>query len=181
MVSYENGYIISLMIRKVNKRWYNKANTHTTDKDVAHMPISEVRSLDLGNSKVTATPFPNGSNPITIDELNYVWIYVQNATTQVETSLRFKVINKQLVLRSVHDHVSRIEAELREMSSSSDTEIAWRAIMVNHSIPGVAHIEPSLVMVGDYLEVETFGIRGETLVVPRVILGVVTKIELTTT
>lgn len=147
-------------------------------KDVAHMPTIEVRSLDLRTSEVTAELVPEGKLPIAINELNYVWIYVEDVTTQAEIPLRFQVVNSRLVLRSAHDIVDRTVTELQDMSSLADADIAWRAIMVHFPMRGIAHMEVSLVNVGDNLEVDALNLNGETLVVARVILGLITKIVL---
>jgi hypothetical protein len=166
------------MHKKVNKIWYTITNTHTTDKDVAHMPTIEVRSLDLRTPTVTAEPFPEGSDPFVVNELNYLWIYVKDATTQVEVALRFQVVDSRLVLRSEPETVRQTGADLRSISSLADADIEWRAIMVHSPMRGIAHMEVSLVSVDDNLEVDALDVSGETLVVARVILGLITKIEL---
>lgn len=143
------------------------------------MPTIEVRSLDLRTSEVTAEPFPNGSRPMVVNELNYVWIYVEDAVTRHEVPLRFQITDSRLVLRSPHDAVDRTATEMHGIRSLADADIAWRAIMVHFPVPGVARMESSLVTVGDNLEVDALNMSGETLAVARVILGFVTKIELT--
>ena len=143
------------------------------------MPTIEVRSLDLRTSEVTAEPFPEGSDPFVVNELNYVWIYVKDLTTQAEVPLRFQVVDSRLVLRSEHEVVDRTVTELHGISSLADADIAWRAIMVHFPMRGIAHMEVSLVSVDDNLEVDALNVSGETLVVARVILGLVTKIVLT--
>jgi len=147
-------------------------------KDVAHMPTIEVRSLDLRTPEVTAELFSESSRHIAIHELNYVWIYVEDATTQAEVPLRFQIVDSRLVLRSAHDVVDRTVTELHNISSLTDADIAWRAVMAHFPMRGIAHMEVSLVSVGDNLEVDALNLSGETLVVARVILGLVTKIVL---
>lgn len=142
------------------------------------MPTIEVRSLDLRTSEVSAELSPEGSRSVAINELNYVWIYVEDVTTQAEVSLRFQVVSNRLVLRSTHDVVDRTATELHDISSLADADIAWRAVMVHFPMPGIAHMEVSLVSVGDNLEVDALNVSGESLAVARVILGMITKIVL---
>jgi hypothetical protein len=142
------------------------------------MPTIEVRSLDLRTSEVTAELLPRGSGRITARELNYVWIYVQDITTQAEVALRFQVVDNRLLFRSPHDVVDQAVIDIRNVDLAADAELVWRATMVHFPATDVVHTEVSLVSVGDYLEVDALNVRGETLVVAKIKLGVITKILL---
>lgn len=166
------------MSKKVNKMWYTISNTRTIDKDVAYMPNTEVSMLDLRTQEVKVAPFPYGSDSTVVEGLNYVWIYVQDVGSDTEVPLRFKLADHRLVLRSEHDAVQKVEAQMRAMLSSDVETISWQAIMVHYPTPSVARIESHVVVVGDNLEVEALKVHDESQVTPKVILGPVTKIEL---
>lgn len=143
------------------------------------MPNNEVRVLDLSiPDEPTAAPFPAGSAPMSVEGLNYIWVYIQDVETNVETHLRFKVVNRRMILRSSVDVVERVEAEFRRTLAPECDEIAWRATMIHYPMPGVAHIEPCVITVGDNLEVDIAQLCDESQVAPKVALGVITKIML---
>ena len=147
------------------------------------MPTIEVRSLDLRTPEVAAELFPRGSDRIAVRELNYVWIYVEDITTQTEVPFRFRVVDKRLVLGLSHDTAEQVVATLHGATEHgvrllADADIAWRATMVHFPARNLEHREVSLVRIGDRLDVDALNVSGETLAVAKIKLGVITKILL---
>lgn len=147
------------------------------------MPTIEVRSLDLRNPQVTAEPLLVGSGPIAIKELNYVWIYVKDVTTQAEVALRFQVVGNRLVLCSPHDRVDQAVTELHSFRENgvrllADADIVWRAIMVPSSTQGASRTEVSLLTIDGSLKVDALNVNGRMPVQAEIEIGLVTRIVL---
>jgi hypothetical protein len=140
------------------------------------MPNIEVRALDLRHQ--LATPLPLGSDSISTSGLNYAWVHVEDAEGKVETHLRFKVTDRQLILRAdkYPATVKEVEAEFRRHHPDYCGDITWQATMVHYPIPGVARIESGIITVGDELEVGVYGLGDDSHGSSSVSLGRVTKI-----
>jgi hypothetical protein len=147
------------------------------------MPNIEVRALDLSKPDAPiAFPFPNGSEPIALNELNYVWVrarsiqYGPGRAKIVRMRLRFRVEAGQFVLcdplpRIVREMDSDLKRALTDVSSS----IVWRATMI-HNPDGIGRITSSVLSVDDSVEVGVFELGSEWQSTPRVVVGTIARI-----